>query len=346
MSDNQEPSLQELEAQLRADAAQADMGGAELQDDATAIGETSGATADPVKTENGGADTEPNTSDDGGNGDDAPDTNETGENADQDNPDDGGNSDADSSSQQTPQKTKAQREEERRDKSWKKLQQERAEFLREKAEFEASKLTQQQTQQNNPAVNPEALARSYDDLATEFENAGDFDNADEARRRAETLRNGAVGRTSQQPQMSQAQNANGANNAQFMAAWSANVERAKNEFPEMQDETSDFGKNVTALLRAPDTASYFSSRPDGAYVAAKLTQMKMAALRVPALEKENAALKEEIKKLRQGMSLPDSGASGRAGAAQSFDSMSLAQQEAFLRKQAESDDASARPAVY
>lgn len=341
MSENQEPSLQDLEAQLRSEAAQADMGEVDLQDNATAIGETSGATADPVKDENGGADTETNPSE-GGNDGGTPDTNETWENGGQDNPDGGGDPQTDSPDSQNAQKTKAQKEEERRDKSWKKLQQERAEFLREKAEFEASKLSQSQAQQNNPATNPESLAKSYEDLAQQFEDAGEFANADESRRRAEALRRGIVG----QQQMPQTQNAGSVDNRQFMAAWSANVERAKNDFPEMQDENSEFGKTVTALLRAPDSAAFFSSRPDGAYVAAQLASLKMSALRVPALEKENAALKEEIKKLRQGMTLPDSGASGRAGAAQRFESLTLEQQEAILRRQAESDDASAKPAVY
>ena len=345
MSENKELSLQDLENQLRSEAALADMGEPEFQDNATPIGENSEAHADSVEGENEGTDSKTNPSEDGYDGK-SPNTDKTEETAEQSILSEGEISHADSPDKQAAQKTKAQKDEERRDRSWKKLQQERAEFLRQRAEFEASKLTQFQTQLNNPAVNPEALAQSYDELAQQFEDAGDFANADESRRRAESLRRSNSAQQNSQLMPHQTQHPDTAGSRQFMAAWSANVERAKNDFPEMQDENSDFGKTVTALLRAPDTAAYFSGRPDGAYVAAQLTNLKMSAMRVPALEKENAALKEEIKKLRQDMTLPDSGAGGRAGATISFDSMTLAQQEAFLRKQAESDDASAKPAVY
>lgn len=334
--------MQELEDQFREQAAQADANETAVEDTASSIGEKSGAAADPAKDAREGTDAKNNPSD-GGDGSESSDTGETGSDE-ADFPSGEGGSEADSSKRQLSQKTKAQKEEDRRDKSWKRLQQERADFLREKAEWEAQKLSQFQVQQGNPAVNPDALAKSYDELAAQFEEQGDFDGAEEARRKAKILRSGIAAAQPARPP--QAQEASGANNPQFMAAWAANVERAKHDFPEMQDENSEFGKTVTALLRAPDSASYFSGRPDGAYVAAQLTQMKMAALRVPQLEKENAALKEEIKKLRQGMTLPDSGANARDGAARSFDSMTLAEQEAFLRRQAEEEDASARPAVY
>ena len=64
-----------------------------------------------------------------------------------------------------------------------------------------------------------------------------------------------------------------------------------------------------------------------------------------AAKKENAALKEEINKLRRGMSLPDSGAQGRTGEHKSIESMSLSEQEAYFRKQAQIADSIDAPVI-
>ena len=358
MSDSQEPSMEAQEEMLRNQAAEADSQGVSIDELQTSIGENSGAAADPVKDNDEGnvADNENSDEDEDGNN---PDTNTQGDSL--SNPDsDEGTQNAESSNQnpeaengtksvskpEDKAKEKARKEEDRRDRSWKKLEEEKAQLLRDKAEWEAAKLTNpatQPTQNNNPAQNPNALADAFDKIAKDFEEAGDFDKADEARQKASNLR------TQQQQPTQQAQGsqqpANMQSNPQFKVAWNANMERAINDFPEMKDPASNFGKTVTSLLRAPDSASYFSGRPDGVYVAAQLTKMKMTALRVPSLEKEIVSLKEELKKLRQGMSLPETGAQGRGGEAKSIDSMTLEQQEAFFRKQAEMEDASGAPVI-
>ena len=341
MSEKNEPSLQELEANLRDQAADADAQGLTIEE-ATPIDENSGESADPAKSENEDKNIETNqASEDGDNNVDAQDSDQP-ENGDEDGdgkPSKDDTQSAESSDSQTPlKKTKAEKDAERKDRSWKKLEEEKSKFLREKAEWEAQKLQNNNLQQ---PLAPDQLASEFEKLAVEFENEGDFDKADEARSKAKQLRSiqGAQGDAS-------GTRDNLSNNPQFKVAWQANVERAINDFPEMQDVNSDFGKTVQALLRAPDMADFFSKRPDGAYIAAQLTQMKMTAQRVPILEKKIAALEDENKKLRQGMNIPDSGASSRVGAARSFESMSLKEQENYLRTQAERDDASNRPNVY
>jgi hypothetical protein len=330
MSNNTETSLDEQEAMLRAEAQQADADGIELENLNGSISEDTGVDADPVEDGNEEQDTNTNPSEDDSN--DSETSNQEDEGI--ENPEDEDTQDADTSTQPKDTNsegklTKAQKEEMRRDKSWKKLEEEKAALAREKAEWETQKAIQNQQQAQAPTMDSNALANAFDEIARQFEEAGDFDKADEAKQKAQELR------ANPQPQQTQA-----SSNPQFQAAWSANLNRALTEFPEMQDTNSDFGKTVQALLKAPDTAQYFNSRADGVYVAAQLTKMKMTALRVPALEKENASLKEEIKKLRQGMSIPDTGAQGRSGEAKSFESLSLAEQEKFLRRQAEEADAS------
>jgi hypothetical protein len=71
----------------------------------------------------------------------------------------------------------------------------------------------------------------------------------------------------------------------------------------------------------------------------------MTASRVPALEKENASLKEQIKQLRQGMGLPSTGSRNRAGESTPFDSLSLAEQEKILFKQASEADRTGVPMI-
>lgn len=343
MSEATEQSLEELEASLRAEAAEADANDATLNDSTTPISENSGDSADPAKGANEDNDTDttnkPSETGYEGNNDQDGEQNDVEDDKANASDNKGDTQNAESSSDKTAPapKTKAEKEAERKDRSWKKLEEEKSKFLREKAEWEARKLQPQQQQQS-----PEDLANAFDKLATEFEEEGDFDKADEARNKAKQLRSNP--NISANARVSA--NQNNANNPQFKVAWQANVERAMNDFPEMKDVNSEFGKTVQSLLRAPDMAQFFSERPDGAYVAAQLTHLKLTAQRVPTLEQKIAKLEEENKKLRQGMSLPDSGASSRTGTQRSFDSLSLKEQEDLLRTQAEREDASGRPAVY
>ena len=351
MSDENSLSMQAQEEILRAQAAQADEQGVSIDELQNSIGENPGENADPDKDLNGNDtdDNNHNPSDEDGN---------NSQNVGESTPEHDAQSDSDKDTLNAPssdknsaqdnlrsqnadrQKSKAEKEEARREKSWKKLEEEKAKFLREKAEWEASKLA--------PAANsapesqtgsiPENIADAFEKLAKDFEDSGDFDKADEAKAKAKQIRLAAQAQTP----------VNGLNNfekVQFQTAWNANMERAIHEFPDMKDPNSDFGKSVTALLRSPDCAKYFAGRPDGVYVAAQLANLKMTALRVPSLEKENAALKEEINKLRRGMSLPDSGAQGRTGEHKSIESMSLSEQEAYFRKQAQIADSIDAPVI-
>lgn len=324
MQENQEPSLEAQEEILLQEAAQADAEG-RIIDEQTSIDENQETTVDPAedKDEANNETTKPSNEDEPQNGEDKPD-------ADNSQSDDGTQSaeSSDKSKEEHP-KSKQEKEDERRERSWKKLEEAKAEFLREKAEWQAEQASFN-SQPNQNAENPQSLAKAFEDIAKKFEDEGDFDKADEARKKAEELRKmPAPAANNPQPQ----------NNQHFQAAWNTNIERAINDFPEMKDPESDFGKTVKALINAPDSAAYFKGRPDGIYVAAQLANMKMTALRVPELEKENASLKEEIKKLRQGVSLPDTGSRTRAGETLSLENMPLAQQEAYWKHQAELADA-------
>ena len=337
MSNEIETSLEAQEAELLQQAQQADIMGVS-PDELDSISENKQELADPVEeTNEEGQDTETDNNvleDDAGESDNT----ETSDNSD----DDTQVAESSDNKNVEPSKpTKQQKEDERRDRSWKKLEEEKARFAREKAEWETLKANSQSQANKTPiSQDPNALAKAFDDIALQFEEAGDFDKADEARKRAEELRSNPQ---ATQQQM-QSQNTS-ANNQQFQVAWSANIERAMADFPEMKDPNSDFGRNVQALLRAPDSAQFFNSRPDGIYVAAQLTHLKMTASRVPALEKENASLKEQIKQLRQGMGLPSTGSRNRAGESTPFDSLSLAEQEKILLKQASEADRTGVPMI-
>lgn len=338
MSNELEPSLEAQEAELLKVAQQADSMGVS-PDELSSISENQ-ELANPVEESNEvqPQDTEDTivSTDDAGDNGEQPETLDNSED---------GIQQAEASNQKQPSSnvkpTKAQKEEERKDRSWKKLEEEKAKLARERAEWETQKansaMQTQSQQQNQIAQDPNALAKAFDDIAKQFEEEGDFDKADEARRKAQEIRSNPQ---TVQPQQQSSQNGNqpSVNNQQFQTAWMANIERAIAEYPEMKDPNSEFGRNVQALLRAPDSAQFFNSRPDGILIASQLTKMKMTALRVPELEKENASLKDEIKKLRQGMGLPSAGARNRSGESTSFDNLSLEEQEKLLFRQAKEAD--------
>lgn len=321
MSNELETSLEAQEAELLKVAQQADSMGVS-PDELDSISENTQEHADPAEESNEETDTETNVLEEGAEESDNDDSDGSGEST----------LSVDSSTNQNAEQvatkpTKAQKEEERRDRSWKKLEEEKAKFAREKAEWETAKLNS--SNQSNPANDSNKLAKAFDDIAKQFEEEGDFDKADEARQKANELRSQQA--NPQQPSVD-------VNSQQFQTAWSANMDRALTEYPEMKDPNSEFGRNVQALLRAPDSAQFFNTRPDGIYLASKLTKMKMTAQRVPSLEQENATLREEIKKLRQGMGLVNSGSRNRSGESTPFDSLSLEEQEKILFKQAKEAD--------
>lgn len=325
MQENQEPSLEAQEEVLLQQATQADAEGRTI-DEPTSIDENQETTVDPAedKDEANNETTKTSNEDEPQNGEDKSD-------ADNSQSDEGAQSaeSSDKSKEEHP-KSKQEKEDERRERSWKKLEEEKAKFLREKAEWQAEQASLN-SQPNQNAENPQSLANAFEDIAKKFEEEGDFDKADEARKKAEELRKMPSAATDNSNALQ--------DNQHFRAAWNTNIERAINDFPQMKDPESDFGKTVKALINAPDSAAYFKGRPDGIYVAAQLANMKMTALRVPELEKENASLKEEIKKLRQGVSLPDTGSRSRAGEPLSLENMTLEQQEAYWKRQAELADA-------
>lgn len=323
MQENQEPSLEAQEEILLQEAAQADAEG-RIIDEPKSIDEKNQEThVDPVEDTNEEADA--NASEE-----DKPQEDEN-QNADKPNSEDGTQSaESSNKTKEDHPKSKQEKEDERRERSWKKLEEAKAEFLREKAQWQAEQASLN-SQPNQNAENPQSLAKAFEDIAKKFEDEGDFDKADEARKKAEELRKMPSAATDNSNALQ--------DNQHFRAAWNTNIERAINDFPQMKDPESDFGKTVKALINAPDSAAYFKGRPDGVYIAAQLANMKMTALRVPDLEKENASLKEEIKKLRQGVSLPDTGSRSRAGEPLSLEKMTLEQQEAYWKRQAELADA-------
>ena len=322
MQENQEPSLEAQEEILLQEAAQADAEGRTI-DEPKSIDENQETHVDPVEDTNEEADA--NASEE-----DKPQEDEN-QNADKPNSEDGTQSaESSNKTKEDHPKSKQEKEDERRERSWKKLEEAKAEFLREKAQWQAEQASLN-SQPNQNAENPQSLAKAFEDIAKKFEDEGDFDKADEARKKAEELRKMPSAATDNSNALQ--------DNQHFRAAWNTNIERAINDFPQMKDPESDFGKTVKALINAPDSAAYFKGRPDGVYIAAQLAHMKMTALRVPELEKENASLKEEIKKLRQGVSLPDTGSRSRAGEPLSLENMTLEQQEAYWKRQAELADA-------
>lgn len=329
-------TLDEERQELSALAAEADGKGMAL-DELSASGENAGESTAPEKADEENRDNSSVGGDSGESpsGEVADETKAATDSENADKPDADAGSEDGGANADAPKPTKEQREAARRDKSWRKLAEERAAFLREKAEFEASKIKAlNPIDEGDPAQNPNALAEQFDLLAKQFEESGDFDKADEARDKANILRN---------MRQSQAQRAaHPAQNPQFMKAWSANIERAISEFPEMKDPDSEFGKTVKGILNDPEISDYLSRRPDGGYIAAQLANMHMHARKVPALEKQIIELKTENKELRQRLSIPESGAYDRTSeGGKSFDKMSLQQQRDYLLKEAERADAGA-----
>lgn len=220
--------------------------------------------------------------------------------------------------------TKAKKEQERRDRSWQKLEEEKAALraekeaiAKEKEEAERAKATAKKYRDEHgySAEDYEAFAKTADDP----------DLAERARKKAAEIR-----------AKEQEVKSNSARD-EFVSEWNKNLNAVLEETPDLKNEESDIGKELKKVL---SERKVFSMAPDGIKHAVEFVKAQRQAGLVSGLEAKVKDLETEIARLNKLTGLTPSGPSARPGM-KSFDDLSPAEQEAELMRQAEAADRAA-----
>jgi hypothetical protein len=231
-------------------------------------------------------------------------------------------------------RTKYARERERRDRSWKALQQEKEAFHRERDAFqqERSQFLSHSRQVSQPAEHKDELgytASEYERAAEQFHRDGDAQRAALAAQRAHRVRENDAQVLGQSRQR------------EFLDGWHGHVQELLEARPELKDETHGLSKAVQALLR---DEPLFSHLPDGFRRAVELADLRLQAGSVPSLKTEVEKLRKEIDRLN-GDRQPGSSGPTSQPRAKAFDQLSPAEQDVELRRIAAEADSQGVPLI-
>lgn len=231
-------------------------------------------------------------------------------------------------------RTKYARERERRDRSWKALQQEKEAFHRERDAFERerSQYLSHSRQASQPAEQKDELgytASEYERAAEQFRRDGDAQRAAMAAQRAQIARGNDAHVLGQSRQR------------EFLDHWHGHVRELLDARPELRDEAHGLSKAVQTLLR---DEPLFSHLPDGFRRAVELAELRLQAGSVPSLKTEVERLKKEIDRLN-GDRQPGSSGPTSQPRPKAFDQLSPAEQDAELRRIAAEADSQGVPVI-
>jgi hypothetical protein len=197
------------------------------------------------------------------------------------------------------QYAKAQKEAERRDRSWKALEQEKAEFRQQEAtlrtQLDTMKRELQQLQaarSAGPARDEHgATAETYDRLAKRYADEGNDEMAQAAQERADRLRR-------QTPVVHQpAAQAEQWKTPEFQQEWKRHTEELVAAEPALNDPQNPVLKAANTLLSDKNWAPYFLARPDGIRAAVEVARLVEKSARIDAIQKELADAKAENQRL-------------------------------------------------
>ena len=171
--------------------------------------------------------------------------------------------------------TKAKGEAERRDRSWKALEEEKATVRADKARAEAEAATlrrEMETLRNAQPVGPTkdehgATAEDYRGLAKRYRSEGNDELAEAAQARAEKLAT-----TASRP----AASATTFESPEFQAQWKGHTEKLIASDPTLADPENAVVKAANTILKDPTYGRFFKSHPDGINAAVEVARLLQA----------------------------------------------------------------------
>lgn len=233
--------------------------------------------------------------------------------------------------------TKAQKEAERRDRSWKALESEKAQFREERAAVLAQvdnlKRELQQLKAQAPAKDEHgATADTYERLAQRYKTEGNDEMAEAAQARADKLRRQQPAATAETPTVEPWRSPD------FQAKWKAETDAMMAETPELADPNHGLTKAANALLADKRWAAHFLARPDGIRAAVEVARLLEKSATVDKTLEELKTAKAEIDRLTKLTQVRGSLPAGPNSGPKKLEEMNPDEAAAEVRRIAEAAD--------
>lgn len=236
---------------------------------------------------------------------------------------------------------KAQKEADRRDRSWKQLEQEKTEFRQERAATQATveglkrELAQLKAQHAGPARDETgATAETYEGLAKKYADEGNDGMAEAAQARADKLRRQAPAATPEP----NAATAEAWRTPEFQTQWKAETEALIAEAPELADPNHAITKAANALLADKTWAAHFLARPNGIRAAVEVARLLEKSATIDATKEELKTAKAEIERLNKLTQIRGSLPGGPKSGPRKLEDMSSEEAHNEVRRLAEAAD--------
>lgn len=203
---------------------------------------------------------------------------------------------------------KAKSEAERRDRSWKSLNEEKEKFRQERQSFETERKkyeseiqrlrAETETRKANEPITDERghTAETYDRVAAKAEADGDADLAKLAKEQAAALRQkeAARPRTAAPAQQGEAWQT-----PEFQEKWKANVAEIIQSEPELNDPNNPVFQTVKGLVNDANYSRFFRAHPDGIKAALEVAKLQQRAAVAEKTTAELKTAKAEIERLNK-----------------------------------------------
>lgn len=256
--------------------------------------------------------------------------------------------------------TPYEKERRRLDRSWKKLEEDKAQIRKDRDALEAErKALADERAKATQRPKPEKpkhngwTAEDYEAAAKDFEAEGKMDAAQIALTRAKELRAketeqakeaGAATDDKQFVTLSTGARITHEEQQKMTAEWQASLARLGKENPDLMKEGAPLRAAVTELLGKDDKGSLrypiLHSHASGIHYAVEVAKLKLEASKVQELSKRLAELETENKELKGLTSLPPSGPTSRREKPKLGESGNLDTDEKELREAAQEQDSS------
>ena len=222
--------------------------------------------------------------------------------------------------------SRAQKEQQRRDRSWQALQAEKEQFRMMQTQWEEQqRMAQLETtrRQYQPLKRDGLTAQEYYKGAVTFEREGDYENAYKAHRVAQEMFQAEQGRTQQMQGVE----------AEYQ--WRVGMQEAMKVEPAIGDPNSPIAQHLERIIAQNPWIYYI---PQGFQRAAEVADMLTKMGSLSELQDENEKLRADLERFQR-KSQPARGgfASPRMGD-KDFDEMSLDEQESELRRMTQEAD--------
>jgi hypothetical protein len=215
--------------------------------------------------------------------------------------------------------SRAQKEQERKDRSWQALQAEKERFRQLTSQWEEQQRMAQLEQtrrQNQPLKRDGLTAQEYYEGAKVFEREGDFENAYKAHQISQEMFRAEQGRVQQMQGVE----------AEYQ--WRTQMQEAIRREPKIADPSSPISQHLERIISQNPWIYHI---PNGFYRAAEVADMLTKMSSLSELQDENEKLRADLERYQR-RSQPARGgyASPRQGE-KDFDEMDLNEQEAHLK---------------